>query len=158
MNSAAKKENSSQVDLRVHGVSQDDIYRDEEWTTRRQNLVDRLLEGYRNKSIIVDLKQEGVSNVFSEESKRKLKKIGNIELYEFGVTVRTTPCPTCLVTINLLWLSQEQTDKIKRRTDILADPLYVVKRGRARERHEPEEWQYHHWKSTDAARNCKKRV
>ena len=44
--------------------------------TEMQNLVDRLQDGYRDKSIIKDLKQEGVSNVISGESKRKLKEMG----------------------------------------------------------------------------------
>ena len=60
-----------------------------------QNLVDRVQDAYRDKSIIKDLKKECLSNVFSEESKRKLKEMGNIELYELGETVRTTQCPTC---------------------------------------------------------------
>ena len=59
----------------VHGVSQDDICKDEERMTELQNLVDRLQDGHRDKSIIKGLKQEGVSNVFSEESKRKLKEM-----------------------------------------------------------------------------------
>ena len=88
--------------------------------------------------------------MFSEKSKRKLKEMGNIELYELGETVRTTQCPTCLrygtegVTIycgcgKCLIPSQEHTDKIKSRIDILADPLYVVERRRAGERHGTEE-------------------
>ena len=44
--------------------------------TWMQNLVDKLQEGYRDKSIIKDLKQEGVSNVFSEESKAQCKRYG----------------------------------------------------------------------------------
>ena len=57
-----------------------------------QTLVGRLQDGYRSKSTIKDLKQEGVSNVFSEASKRAIKEMGNIELYELGETVRTTTC------------------------------------------------------------------
>ena len=57
--------------------------------TEMQNLVDRLQDGYRDKSIIKDLKQEGGSNVFSEDSKRKLKQMGNIELYALSETVRS---------------------------------------------------------------------
>ena len=76
LNNAAKEESSFQVDLRVHGVSQDDIYKDEERMTEMRNLVDRLQDGYR----------KGVSNVFSEESKRKLKMMGNIELCELSET------------------------------------------------------------------------
>ena len=56
--------------------------------TEMQYLVDRLQDGYLDKSIIKDLNQEGVSDVFSEESKRKLKEMGNIELYELSETVR----------------------------------------------------------------------
>ena len=57
LNNAVKEEGSFQVDLRVHGVSQDDINEDEERMTEMQNLVDRLQDGYRDKSIIKDLKQ-----------------------------------------------------------------------------------------------------
>ena len=64
-----------------------EYHRDEEQMTEMQNLVDRLQDGYRDKSSIKDLKQKGVSNVFSEESKRKLKEMGNIELYELSETV-----------------------------------------------------------------------
>ena len=60
--------------------------------TEIQNLVDRLQDGYRDKSIIKDLKQEGVFNVVSEQSKRKLKEMCSIELYELSETVRTTQC------------------------------------------------------------------
>ena len=70
LNNVAKEEISFQVDLRVHEVSQDDIYKDEERMIEMQNVVERLQDGYRDKSIIKDLKQEGVSDVSSEESKR----------------------------------------------------------------------------------------
>ena len=59
-----------------------DIYKDEERMTELQNLVGRLQDGYRDKSLIKGLKQECVSSEFSEESKRKPKDMGNIELYE----------------------------------------------------------------------------
>ena len=61
LNNAAKKESSFQVDLRVHGVSQDDICEDEERMTKMQTLVDRLKDGFHDKSIIEDLKPEDVS-------------------------------------------------------------------------------------------------
>ena len=91
LNNVAKEESSSQVDLRVHGVSQDDIYKDEE---RMTEIDCKTVIG--DKSIIKDLKQEGVSSVFSEESKRKLEEMGNIDLFELSETVRTTQCPICL--------------------------------------------------------------
>ena len=91
-----------------------------------QMLVDRLQGRHRDKSIIKDLKQEGVSTVFSEESKRnfflKKKEMGNIERHVLGETVRTSQCPICWKhskegTLSCgcgkcLVPSQEQTDKI----------------------------------------------
>ena len=76
-NNAANSESSFQVDFRVHGVSQDDIYKDEERMAKMQKLADRLQHGYRDKSIMKDVKQEDVTNVFTEESKRTLEKLGN---------------------------------------------------------------------------------
>ena len=55
--------------------------------TEMPNLVDRLQDGYRDKTFVQDLKQEGVCNVFSEESKRKREERGNIEQYELSETV-----------------------------------------------------------------------
>ena len=53
--------------------------------------------------------------------------------------------------------SPEQTGKIQNRIDIISNPLYVIKQGKRRERHGPEEWQYHHWKARDATNNVIKR-
>ena len=47
--------------------------------TKIQTLVDKLQDGYRTKSIMNDLKQDGTSNVFSEASRHKIKEMGNIE-------------------------------------------------------------------------------
>ena len=90
------------------------------------NLVDRLQDVYRDKSIIKELKPEGVSNVFSEESKHTLKEMSNIELYELFETVRTIRCPICLKhskeeTIycgcgKCLIPSQEHADEIKKKS------------------------------------------
>ena len=44
-NSVVREKDSFEVDLRVHGVSQDAIYKDEERTTKIQTLVDKLQDG-----------------------------------------------------------------------------------------------------------------
>ena len=64
--------------------------------TEMRDWVDRLQDGHCDKSIDKDLKQAVVSNVFSEESKHKLKEMGNIELYELGESVRRTQCLICV--------------------------------------------------------------
>ena len=73
----------------------DDIYQEGERMTEMRHLVDSLQDGYRDKSIIEDLKPQSVSYVFNEESKGKLKEMGNTELYEFGEAVRTTQYSVC---------------------------------------------------------------
>ena len=57
--------------------------------TEMQILVHRVQDGYRDKFIITDWKQKGESNVFREDSKRKLKDMCNVELSELSETVRT---------------------------------------------------------------------
>ena len=59
-------------------------------------LVDKLQDGYRTKSIMNDLKQDGISSVFSEAPRPKIKEMGNVEENELGETVRTTQCSSCL--------------------------------------------------------------
>ena len=53
--------------------------------TEMQNLVERLQDGFK------DLKKRR-----REESKRELKEMGNIEVYELVETVRKTQCPICV--------------------------------------------------------------
>ena len=95
-NNVVREEDSFQVDLRVHRVSQDSIYKDEERMTKIQTLVDKLQDGYRTKSIINDLEKNGISDTSREASRLTIKEMGNIELYESCETFRTIQCPLCL--------------------------------------------------------------
>ena len=79
-----REKDSFQVDLRVHGVSQDAVYNDQELQAR-----------YQTKSIINDLGKKGTFNMFSEVSRRTIKESGNIELFELGEISKTVQCPTC---------------------------------------------------------------
>ena len=135
------------------GVSPDDIYNDEE---PMQILVGRPQDGHRGN-------KKAYPTCSARNQSASYKRWGNIDLYaternsvlcamkhsKEGTTY--CGCGKCLIP------SQEHPHKFERRIDILADPLYAVKRGRAGERHGPEEWQYHHWKAVDAARNSRKR-
>ena len=95
-----------------------------------KTLVDRLQDGYRT------------SNVSSEASRRKIKEVGNVELFELGEAVRTTQCSSCLryskegtvycLCGKCLVPSPEQIEKHRNRIDIISDPLYVVKQGTQR--------------------------
>ena len=81
-NNVVKEEDSFQVDLRIQGVSQDVINKDQERMTKTQTLVNNLQEGYQTKSIINDLGKKGISNTFSEASRRTIKELVNSELHE----------------------------------------------------------------------------
>ena len=80
-NNVVREEDSFQVDLRAHGVSQDAIHKDEERVVKMQPLVAKLQIGYRDKSIINDF---------------TIKEWGNIELYDLGEISKTVQCPSCL--------------------------------------------------------------
>ena len=87
----------------------------------------------------------------------QLNKICNLELYEFGETIRTTQCLACLRHSEksdsllrcgkCLMPSPEQSERIRTRIDIISDPLYVVRQGVRGERHGQEDWQYHQLES-----------
>ena len=118
--------------------------------TKIQTLVDRLPDGYRTKSIMKDLKQEGISNVFSEASRRTIKEMGNIEFFELGETVRTTQCPSCIR------YSKEGTAYCLF-GKCLIDLVHVIKQGTRGERHGLDDLQYHRFTATAATTNVQKR-
>ena len=66
--------------------------------TEMHNLVDRLQDVYHDRCIIKGWKHEGESNVFSEESKRKLIEMGNVELYELSENSQNNSVSYKLVT------------------------------------------------------------
>ena len=147
---------------RVHGVSQDVIYKDQEKMTKIQTLVDKLQDGYHTKSIINDLRKKDISSTFSEASRRTIKELGNIEFFELGEIAKKVQCPSCFMyskegTVYCLCgiclvNSLEQTEKIENRWEIISNPLYFIKEGHLGERHGPEQWQYDHWKARDATK------
>ena len=148
-------------------MSQDVIYMDKERMTKIQTLVDKPQDGHGTKSIIHDLGEKCISNTFSEASRRTIKDLGNIELYDLGEISKTVQCPSCLKYSQkgtvyclcgiLVMLSLEQTEKIKNRIEIISNPLLNHKKGQSGERHGPAPWQYDHWKAKDATANVHKR-
>ena len=136
----AKEEDSFQVDLRIQGVSQDAEHKDQEIMTKIQTLVDKLQAGYQTKSIINDVVKKGISNTFSEASRRTIKELGSIALYELGEISKTVP--ELFKRRNILCLRQNETRKIKNRFEIMSNPLYSIKEDDSRgPRHGPQQWQ-----------------
>ena len=76
-----KEEPEFKVDLRIEGVAQDGILKDQERMGKIQEAVERLRRGSRTKSILEDLGKPESSMKLSEESSRIFHEMGNIELY-----------------------------------------------------------------------------
>ena len=117
--------------------------------TKIQTLVDQLQAGHQTKSIINDVVKKGICNTFSEASRRTIKELGSIALYELGEISKTVP--GIFKRRNILCLRQNETRKIKNRFEIMSNPLYSIKEDDSRgPRHGPQQWQYDHWKAKDA--------
>ena len=167
-NRSVREKDSFQVDLRVHGVSQDAIYKDEERMTRIQTLVDKLQDGYGTNSIISDLEEKGFSNTFSEASRRTFKEMGNIESYEGGETFRTIQCQSCLkfstegtvdclCDICLMPSLEHRKDQESNRYHLKSTIHIFVKRGQPEKRYGPQQWQCDHWQAQDATMAARKK-
>ena len=142
-----KEVESFQVDLRVHGVSQDVIYKDEERTTKIQTLVDGLQDGYRTKSIIKDLKQERCIQSVQWRIKTCGKGEGEHWVHtKFGQTTRKIQCPSCwkyskertvlLLMWNMTYVFRWKKLKILR-IELSSSQIspYVIAQGKSGERH-----------------------
>ena len=97
--SIVEKEPEFKVDLRHEGIAQDVILKDEERMGTIQEVVENLRKGSRTKSIREDLRKQENSTIFSEESRRIIHEMGNIELYELGQMTSTVPCHECSASI-----------------------------------------------------------
>ena len=82
-----KEEPEFEVDLRIEGIAQDAILKDEERMGRIKEAVGKLKVGYQPKR---------ESNRFDEEESQKIYEQGNIELHELGQISRTVQCNSCL--------------------------------------------------------------
>ena len=90
-----KKRIYFKIDLRIEGIPKDAVLEDQEGMSQIHEVGDKLRTGYQTESIINDLEKKGTSNMFSEASRRTIKELGNVELYELGEMSKTVQCATC---------------------------------------------------------------
>ena len=72
------------------------MLKDEERMSEIQELVVKMRTGYQIESIVADLGKKGKFNRFSEASKRTVRELGNVALYELGAISMTVQCQACL--------------------------------------------------------------
>ena len=80
--------------LRVEGVSREAILQNEAKMNEINDKLKKLKVGSCTKSIRNDLSKGTM--IFSEEQRRAIHEIGNMELIEFKQTSATVQCPACL--------------------------------------------------------------
>ena len=136
--------------------------------TQIQDLLDKLRSEYQTESVIADLSKKGKFNRFSEDPKKTIQRLGNIELYELGEVSKMTQCAPCSKywPAGLLYctcgvcfmLSLEQKRKINCQFEILSIPYFIVITDYSwGARYGQSQWQYYHWKAKDTKRNAQKK-
>ena len=92
--SAVEKDPEFKVHLRIEGIAQDLILKDEVWSGKIQEAVERRRNGSRTKSILEDLGKPQNSLIFRKESSR-IHEMCDMELYDLGQMTRTVQCHSC---------------------------------------------------------------
>ena len=104
---------------------------------------------------------------FSEESRRTIHELGNIELYELGQISRTVQCHSWLKHIpeGLTFCScgiclrpdEETIQRIKARFQAMIVLFHLARLNYSRgKKHGEAHWQRDHWKAMDARRGARK--
>ena len=119
-------------------------------------------------ALITDLQKTDTLNPFSEESKKIIHNLGNVELFELYEGSTKTPCPSCAKywSGGVLYCkcgqcqlpSEKQGMMTKEKFDWLSVPYFLIKEGASRgARHGKSEEQYdHHHQAVQCLRKVKK--
>ena len=104
---------------------------------RVQELVNRIETHPHRAALHADLQQNNVYNPFSENSKKMILELGNVELFELCETTPKVQCPHCLLYWNqgiayctcgqCLIFDTHRRDLNRKRLDALSIPNYVIK-------------------------------
>ena len=84
-----------EVDLRSHGVPDDTVQQDENHMKEINEKMEKLRIGSNAESIREDWSRENGDFTSSENSRRTIHEMGNVELFELGKTTSTLQCQSC---------------------------------------------------------------
>ena len=149
-----KEEPEFEVDLRIEGIAQDAILKDEERMGNLKEVVGKLKIGCQPKR---------KSYRFDKKESQKIFEQGNIELHELGQISRTVQCNSCLKHLpdGLIFCECDMclrpdsgtTDKLSIKFKAMIAPDYAAKMNCSRsKKHGEAQWQKDHWKAKDALR------
>ena len=126
------------IDFRVSGLPHAVVKQAE--NSRVRELVKKIDNHSHRQDLQADLQQNNAANPFSEKSKKMIKDMGNVELFELCETIPNVQCKECLLYWNqgvvyctcghLLKESEASRVILQWTLDLLPIQNYVIKEGR----------------------------
>ena len=130
--------NEVDIDFRIPGLPHSVVKQADNYRVRE--LVKKIDNHPHRQSLQRVLQQNNAYNPFCEKSKKMMKDMGNVELFELFETDPKTQCKECLLYWNLgiicctcghlLKESEANRGAIQCTLDLLPIPNYVIKKGR----------------------------
>ena len=136
--------------------------------SRVRELVKKIESHPHRQDLQADLQQSNAYNPFSEKSKKMIRDMGNVELFELCETIPKVQCSECLLywnqgivycTCGHLLRENKSSRRIHRwQLDLLSIPNYVIKKGRPHgNRHGKTEEQREHFIAHNLRKRCIKK-
>ena len=129
--------NEVDIDFRVSGLLHA-VVKQAEICVR--GLVKKIENHPHRQDLQADLQQHNAYNPFSEKSKKMIKDMGNVELFELCETIPKVQCKECLLYWNqgivyctcghLLRENQSSRSILRWTLDLLSIPNFAIKKGR----------------------------
>ena len=126
------------IDFRVSGLPHAVVKQAENFRVRE--LVKKIESHPHRQYLQADLQQNNAYYSFSEKSKKMIRDMGNVELFELCETIPKVQCPECLLywkqgivycTCGHFLRENQSSRRIHQWTlDLLSIPNYVIKKGR----------------------------
>ena len=151
------------IDFRVSGLSHAVVKQAE--NSRVRELVKKIESRPHRQDVQADLQQSNAYNPFSENSKKMIQDMGNVELFELYETILKVQCSECLLYWNqgivyctcghLLRENQSSQNIHQWRLDAFSIQNYVIKKVRPHgNRHGKTEEQIKHFIAHNLGKRC----
>ena len=158
--------NEVDIDFRVSGLPHAVVKQAENFRVRE--LVKKIESHPQRQDLQADLQQNNAYNPFSEKSKKMIKDMGNVELFELCETIPEMQCSECLLYWNqgivyctcghFLRENQSSRSILQSTLDLLSIPNYVIKKERPHgNRHGKTQEQRKHFIAHNLRKRCIKK-
>ena len=155
-----------EVDFRVSGLPH--AVGKQAENSRVRELVKKIESHSHRQDLQADLQQRNAYNPFSEKSKKMIRDMGNVELFELCETIPQVQCSECLLYWNqgivyctcghLLRENQSSRGILRWKLDLLSIPNYFIKEERPHgNRHGKTEEQIKHFFAHNLRKRCIKK-